>query len=178
MATGEVFVMILKFTGAALIILACGGVGFRMAAIHRQEEKALQQLLGILDYMECELQYRLTTLPELCRQAANEFNGIPGKVLFELISEMESQVAPDITCCMQAVLGRNKEVPPITRKILELLGTSIGRYDLDGQLKGLESVRYECRRNIELLSNNKDTRLRSYQTLGLCAGAALAILLI
>ena len=170
--------MTLKILGSILVIAGCGGVGFRIAANHRLEEKSLRQLVSILDYMECELQYRLTTLPDLGRQATNEFNGIPGKVLYELTAEMESQVAPDITCCMQAVLGRNKDVPPITRKILELLGMSIGRYDLNGQLKGLESVRYECRRNIELLSNNKDTRLRSYQTLGLCAGAALAILLI
>ncbi len=170
--------MTLKILGSILVIVGCGGVGFRIAANHRLEEKSLRQLVGILDYMECELQYRLTTLPELCRQATNEFNGIPGKILLDLTSEMESQVAPDITCCMQAVLGRNKDIPPITRKNLELLGMSIGRYDLNGQLKGLESVRFECRRNIELLSNNKDTRLRSYQTLGLCAGAALAILLI
>jgi len=49
---------------------------------------------------------------------------------------------------------------------------------MEGQLKGLESVRQECRRQVETLSYNRDARLRSYQTLGLCAGAALAILFV
>ena len=126
--------MTLKILGIILVIVGCGGVGFRMASNYRLEEKSLRQLIGILDYMECELQYRLTSLPELCQQASNEFKGIPGNILFELTAEMESQISPDITCCMHAILGRNKDIPPITRKILELLGMSIGRYDLNGQI--------------------------------------------
>ena len=59
-----------------------------------------------------------------------------------------------------------------------LLGKSIGRFDMDGQIKGLEAVRQDCRRRLDELSKDRDTRLRSYQTLGLCAGAALAILFI
>ena len=43
---------------------------------------------------------------------------------------------------------------------------------------GVETVRGECRRELEQMNVNKDVRLRSYQTLGFCAGAAVAILLI
>ena len=57
--------MILKWIGVALVVAGCGSVGFKISANHRKEEKALRQLIGILDYMECELQYRLTPLPEL-----------------------------------------------------------------------------------------------------------------
>lgn len=170
--------MVLKLLGVILIVAGCGGVGFRIAANHRQEEKALRQLIGILDFMECELQYRLTPLPELCRLASKEFAQVPGKVFYELSLEMEAQVSPDMECCMSAVLGKLNDIPTITKEALEHLGKSIGRFDLDGQLKGLESVRQDCRRNLETLGNNRDMRLRSYQTLGLCAGAALAILFI
>ncbi len=175
---GKDYVMILKIIGVILVVAGCGGVGFRIAANHRQEEKALRQLIGILDYMECELQYRLTPLPSLCRQAAKEFKQIPGKVFLEMAIEMEAQISPDMECCMSAALEKVKEIPSVTRDTLVLLGRSLGRFDLDGQLKGLEAVRQECRRNLELLGSNRDTRLRSYQTLGLCAGAALAILFI
>lgn len=178
MEEGKDTYMTYKILGMVLIIVGCGGAGFSMAANHRMEEKSLRQLVGILDYMECELQYRLTTLPELCRNASKEFCGVPGKILYELSNEIESQIAPDVACCMQAVLGRNKRISPITMEILEQLGMSIGRFDLEGQLKGLNAVRNECKRNIDALSNNKEVRLRNYQTLGLCAGAALAILLI
>ena len=170
--------MLIKLFGVILVIAGCGGVGFRLAANHLQEERALRQLIGILDFMECELQYRLTPLPALCRQVSQEFSRLPGAVFLELALEMESQISPDMTCCMTAALGKFKDIPPVTYAALELLGKSIGRYDMDGQLKGLEAVRQDCRRNLEQLGNNRQNRLRNYQTLGLCAGAALAILFI
>lgn len=170
--------MILKIVGAVLVIAGCGGIGFRIAANHRQEERNLRQLIGILDYMECELQYRLTPLPELCRQAAKEFPGVPGKVFLELALEMEAQISPDVETCMSVSLKKMQRLSAMTREQMLLLGKSIGRFDMDGQIKGLEAVRQDCRRRLDELSKDRDTRLRSYQTLGLCAGAALAILFI
>lgn len=165
-----------KLIGAALIIAGCGGVGFSMAAAHRREEKALRQLIRALDYMGCELQYRLTPLPELCRYAASESGGAVSQVLVQLASELEAQVAPDAGSCMNAVLSKTSGLPPRTRKNFQLLGVSLGQFDLQGQLTGLETARKQCRRELDELSKNRDVRLRSYQTLGLCAGSALAIL--
>ena len=59
-----------------------------------------------------------------------------------------------------------------------LLGRSLDRFDLAGQLKGIAATRSACRREVGALLENRDLRLRSYKTLGLCAGAALAVLLI
>lgn len=170
--------MILKLVGAVFVILGCGSIGFRIAANHRFEEKNLRQLIGILDYMECELQYRLTPLPELCRQASKEFSGLLGNIFGELSVEMDAQNSSDLEMCMSSALAKVGKLPPLTREELQLLSRMIGRFDVEGQLKGLEAVRQECRRQVESLSQNRDTRLRSYQTLGLCAGAALAILFV
>ena len=64
------------------------------------------------------------------------------------------------------------------RRPLRLLGQTLGRFDLPGQLKGIKAVQESCRRELARLERNRDARLRSYQTLGLCAGAALVILLV
>ena len=64
-----------KLFGALLVICGCGGMGFSIAAASKREEAALRQLIGALDFMECELQYHLTPLPELCRQAGRETKG-------------------------------------------------------------------------------------------------------
>lgn len=170
--------MILKLIGAVFVLAGCGGIGFRIAANHRFEEKNLRQLIGILDYMECELQYRLTPLPELCRQASKEFSGLLGSVFYELSVEMNAQNSSDLEQCMSVALARKEKLPPLTQEKLLLLGKTIGRFDIEGQTKGLETVRQECRRQAEALAYNRDARLRSYQTLGLCAGAALAILFV
>ena len=168
--------MNVKLIGAALIIAGCGGVGFSMAASHRREEKAFRQMIRALDYMGCELQYRLTPLPELCRCAASECGGPIGQVLVNLAVELEAQVAPDVGSCMNAALAKTSGLPQRAKKNLQILGQSLGQFDLQGQLVGLESARKQCRRELDELTKNRDVRLRSDQTLGLCAGSALAIL--
>ena len=170
--------MVMKLIGAGCVIAGCGCVGFRIAACHRQEEKYLRQLVSILDYMTCELQYRMTPLPELCRRAATEFPNVPGVIFMELANRMDARISPDIDVCMSSALEKYKQVPQHTRAELELLGKSVGRFDLTGQLQGLAAVRQDCVRILEELSADRDVRLRSYQTLGLCAGAALAILFV
>lgn len=170
--------MTLKLIGAILVICGCGGLGFSIAAASKREEAALRQLIGALDFMECELQYHLTPLPELCRQAGRESKGAIHQVLTALAHELECQISPDVQSCMHAALARCLEVPKRVRQAFEIMGTSLGRFDMEGQVKGLETVRGFCRRELEGLSQNRDGRLRSYQTLGLCAGAALAILFV
>ena len=170
--------MSLKLIGAILIIISCGGFGFKLAASHRREETTLRQLVSVLDFMECELQYRLTPLPELCRQAAAESSGLIWQIFLALAMELEDQISPDVERCMNAALSKVKDIPAHSLEALSLLVRSLGRFDMEGQLKGLDSVRQDCRRNLDALNKNKDVRLRNYQTLGLCAGAALAILFI
>lgn len=170
--------MTYKWIGAICIIVSCGGFGFAMGAMQLREEKTLRQLISALDYMECELQYRLTPLPDLCRQAGADSRGCIREVFGKLAYELESQVSPDVESCMRAALRETDNLPKYTLEAFVLLGQSLGRFDLPGQLKGLDGVRLACRRRLEELTVNKEPRLRSYQTLGLCAGAALAILFI
>lgn len=167
-----------KWIGALLVIAGCGGVGFAMAAGYKREEWSLRCLIGALDYMTCELQFRLTPLPALCRQAGKECRGPVGKVLTDLAAELENQIAPDADSCMYAALSRREDLPGQTREALRMLGASLGRFDLEGQLRGLEQIRGHCRSTLEALTQNRDQRIRSYQTLGVCAGAALAILFV
>lgn len=166
----------LKWFGAILIVVGCGGFGFSMAASHKREEGTLRQLIRVLNFMECELQYRLTPLPELCRQAGKDTKGSLKEVLLNLARELEWQASADVSGCMRAALKRSHELPRHTRDIFMQLGHTLGRFDLPGQLKGLEEVRAVCRCEMEEMGKNRDSRLRGYQTLGLCAGAALAIL--
>lgn len=168
--------MNMKLIGAVLIIAGCGGVGFSMAAAHRREESAQRELVRVLEHMCCELQYHLLPLPELCRRGAAESNGPVRRVLEALTEELESQIAPDAAACMTAALAKVQNLPEGLRKHMKDLGVSLGCFDLEGQLKGLEAARSACESAIAALSENREQRLRGYQTLGLCAGCALAIL--
>lgn len=167
-----------KMLGAAMILAACGGMGFSLAAAHRQKENMLHQLIAAARLMICELQYRQTALPHLMILCARETTGAIAQTFSAMAEELERQIAPDASCCMAAVLEMMPKLPSIVREKLKLLGSSLGRFDLQGQVSGLETVAQMCQRDLDGLTLNRDARLRSYMTLGLCAGAALVILFV
>ena len=167
-----------KWIGALLIITSCTACGFSVAAGKRKEEQLLYQLDQVLQLMENELQYRLTSLPELCYMAAEETKGSLHGVLVRLHRELCRQKLPDAGSCMAAAIRESRELPNRIRSILAQLGHGLGRFDLEGQLQGIHTVRRRTEESLESIRKNRDERLRSYQTLGICAGAALAIILI
>lgn len=167
-----------KWIGALLIVISCTACGFSVAAGKRKEERMLYQLERILQLMEAELQYRLTSLPELCQMAAEESRGSVHGVFIKLHKELCRQKLPDAGSCMAASIRDGADLPNRIRSILSQLGHSLGRFDLEGQLQGIRTVRRRTEDSIESIRKNRDERLRSYQTLGICAGAALAIILI
>lgn len=170
--------MIIKVLGGIIIIFTCGVFGFMMATAYKKEISLLQQLIYILDYMECELQYRQTPLPDLCRQAAAQAQDLLRKIFLSLTNELEDKISADVEQCVSNALAHNQELPKVIQSMFDLLGKNLGRFDLEGQLKGLESVKQECKRQLSIMTTNSDVKTRNLQTLGLCAGAAMAILFV
>lgn len=170
--------MLFKVIGAVFVIVGCGGFGFSVVAVHRKETVTLRNLLSALELMEWELRNRLTPLPELCRITSEASKGIVKELFLGLAEELEAQIAPDVNKCIHAVLHREKDVPILTGRVFGLLDRFLGRFDLEYQLEGLASVRLEGERILADHISNQDNRLRCYQTLGLCAGAAMAILFV
>lgn len=170
--------MVIRWIGAALVLASGGGFGFTAALQHRRQEAALEELVRAIEFLASELNCRLTPLPELCMDVADQTNGAVSRVFLRLSEELDKQLSPDADICMQAALRSVKGIPDVARENLSYLGKNLGRFDLAGQLAGFESVKQTCLRDLAGLQSNRDSRLRSYQALGFCAGAALVILLI
>ena len=169
--------MNLKWIGTVVILVGCGGFGFKLAASSRQLVKELRELQSILELMVCELRYQLTPLPELCLMAARTGHGSVAKLFRRLHAELAGQISPDAYCCMNAALSACCLSLP-TKQYLRDLGRSLGRFDLEGQLQEIRAITENISQALDKLTKDQDLRLRSYQTLGLCAGAALTILLL
>lgn len=170
--------MNLRILGAVLVVAGCGGFGFAVAAGYRREERAMQMLIRAIDYMICELRYRMTALPELCILSSQQCTGPVRTALAQVSALLSRQACPDAAGCMEAALASSVKLPEAAKRNLRLLGASLGRFDAQGQLQGLESVKELAQRDLAGLRSGLEGKLRSCRTLGLCAGAALAILLI
>lgn len=170
--------MSMKWIGAILVIVGCGGVGFSMAVNYKKEVRAISAIISVLDHMHSELTYRLSPLADVFYKVSNMTDGCIGKAFYELAAEMERQISPDAGCCMEVVLQRRRDIPELARQELKELGKSLGRFDLEGQVREIAAARERCARQLDKLSDQKEDRIRQYQTLGFCAGAAIVILLI
>lgn len=165
----------MKILGACCIFAGCGSFGFAMAAACRREETELRRLIAALEFMSCELSYRMTPLSALCRRAAQDSGGTVRFYLTELACALEQQAEPDVQSCVRGVLEKLPPAKLLNRQLREL-GTTLGRFDLPGQLRGLESAIRSAEEALRSVRDGGAERRRSYQTLGLCAGAAMAIL--
>ena len=169
--------MIIKLTGALLILIGCGGVGYLLSFLHKKTSQAMLHLIAALEHMEYLLQYRQSSLQDMFR-CLNINNG-PIKQFFHILAaELEHQVSPNVECCITVALEKAVNVPnPVKDSILKL-GHSLGQFDLEEQVKCLQSLRKECEIYLQQHLKDHDVRLRTYQTLVLCAGAVIVIILL
>lgn len=170
--------MMLRWIGIILIIGGCGGCGFSMAAEYRSLEQSMRQVQNALEILQCEIQFRLTPLPEICGILRNACGGPVGAFFETLRQQLLLPDAGQLYVCAGAAASQVRDLPAPCRKILLDLCTTLGRYDTEGQMRAIVAAKDECMRCLEEIRAGQAGRLKSYKTLGLCGGAALAILLL
>ena len=166
----------LKMAGILFVVLGASGAGVSMAAGVRRTTSVMRQLLAALEQMKNEIAYRKTALPELMRILSLESHGV--------VAEFFTNVANDLCSHRETTAGAiiRKHLPPApifpanVRQILLQLGNSLGKYDVDSQLQGIELAISRLRNLLDAWQAEQQSRVRSYCTLGVCAGAAIAII--
>ena len=169
--------MFLKWIGAILIVGSCGGFALMMKMSYQKEVNLVKQVIRLVDFMECQLRYKMPALSELLRQCGQETNGMLKTFFIQAADQLDQQVFPDVKGCLTELLEEYKTIPPVTKECLHGLSDVLGRFDLEGQMQGLQSVRQECKSKLQSITDQAQSHLRSYQMLGICGGAALVILL-
>ena len=168
----------MKWIGALLVFVSCAALGFIKAFCYRTEERYLSDWIRILDHIHCELEYRLSPLPQICQSASEMTFGCLKVLLQRLSSSLNAQVSADAGQCLRMAIAQADEIPISLQKQLMVLSESIGCYDLDGQLLQIAAARKECADALQQIRTQGKERIRNCQTLGICAGAGLAILLL
>ncbi len=168
----------IRWLGMFLIGGAAAFVGFSAALRVRQTTMQLRQLLDALEVMRCELRFTMTPLPRLCQVVVQTAHGTVKTLFTHLQGCLENSDSPEQA--MRNAIARTKRLTlpdEILFSLLEL-GQTLGKFDLDGQISMLEMSQKRIRLCLERYEKDQAQRCRSYQTLGLCAGAALILLMI
>lgn len=144
---------------------------------HRRKEAYLEELLLILEHFVWELETNLTPLSLCCQAAAGCGRGQMADLFRRLSRFLDEGRGADPAACMERLLTQ-QDLPVQLRQRLVQLADTMGRYDLSGQIAGIHAVQELCRRDLHTLEEERTKTVKSCRALGLCTGAAVAILLL
>lgn len=163
------------------LLLVAGGFSFGICALREKRSRiaALRQIEAALELLCSELELHEAPLPEAVSNAARHAEGM-GKALLHALEAQFPRLGEASFAQLWTAAVTRTCVPllPHERDELNLLGHSLGRYELSAQLRELHAccVFLEERRNAAEQAFPGERRL----LLGLsaAAGAFLAILLL
>ena len=96
----------IQWIGAICVVGACGACGFSMAASYTGLQRCLQQLQNGLELMQCQMEYQMTELPELCAILASACTGPVGKFFGTLGQELRRGDVSEAPTCVALTLAR------------------------------------------------------------------------
>ncbi len=170
----------LKLLGSLLLMVGAAGLGFGAAAQLQHRVTGLRALVGALEQMERELEFRLTPMPELMARLAREVQP-PARYLFSYCREhLDELGARRFGQLWRNALEENADLALTAqeRQIMDGLGDVLGRYDGEGQREALRSAVSQLGECLRRAEGDRDRLGRVYATLGVGAGAMLVILLL
>lgn len=170
--------MIYRLCGAFLLIAGCGGIGLLM--VHRRQKDLilLRQMDRFIENITCDLQYHMTALPQLLRNAESELSGELRQLIQCYVQELESQIAPNAACCMEVAFSRCSQLPPNIKAVLQEIGNSFGKFDLQGQVRCLEAAQLYCKKELAHREDRLPDYTRCCRAYSLGAGVILALIFI
>ena len=153
----------LRLIGAALVTLSASLVGFGFARGVRRQCAQLEGLLWALDFMQSACRQRDVAL---FFEAAGRALSVPPGCTVPVSFKRGFQASPGLSPGQEAV------------QTLYGLSTALGRFDLESQLAAIERAKGSITSVLLQVQAQKRARCRSYETIGICAGLALAVILL
>lgn len=170
----------MKLVGMVFIMVSAGSVGIRIAVSLRKRCALLRQLLTAVQILQNEISFCGTPLPQAFALAAVSAEGVVERLCSAVAKEMDQRrwITP------QAAMERAWKAEPdlaqelVLHEVLLTLAAGLGKYDRDSQIQTLERTKSRLEELLRTAEQERSIRSRTYETLGICAGLAMAILLI
>lgn len=168
-----------KWFGAALVTAACGTAGLGFAAATRTALRQLAAWITALECLDSEARCRMTPLPEVFAQLAQNGERAVAAFFAVCAETMRRDRTLGVPLVFRQALEQTRglELTGQTRQTLLNLAVSLGRFDLEGQSRAIALAVDRLRQEQRTLQAGAAARCRSYETIGVCAGLALAVIL-
>lgn len=167
--------MVIKMTGAVMIIAGGGLFGAVRAGRLKKRHKALILVDTALSSMANEINYSDDCIDDVMRNAA-KISGI--KEIFDSCATLSNKM-PISKRWNEAVKMDSKKLNlnKSDCEIISMLGGELGMTDREGQFKNIEHIRLLLSRQIDDAHEQYLKEAKLFRSLGITAGIFLAILL-
>lgn len=167
-----------RVIGALLIIIGCSTVGRVKNIADKRTIRLVEEFIRALQMMICELEFHRIPLPDLCLFVSERTDGAISVYFSVLEEELSDQTMPDVRCCSDVAIKKCCDIPTQMKALFNLMAESLGMFGVAGQVEQLRYVKHAAENLLESIHKRYEQHGRSVQTLWVCAGVTLAVILI
>ena len=167
----------MKLIGALMIVLAGAWSGASPVLRLRRRQRVLESLVAAMVLLRAELCSSLTPLPALFEKLAERTEGAVSDFFRRMARDMQSEPLASPLQLMRRHLPVLGQEPRENAVMLEL-GNALGCYDLESQLRMVDAAQTRLEQAAAYCNKRILGEGRSWGTLGICTGLALAIVLV
>lgn len=168
--------MPLKLVGCLLLLLCTSGCGFLASwRLHRRVAQ-LEWYQRLLQALRCQLDYSLGEVDQLLLQLSQR-EELSSQGLLPAYLRQPAAV-PFPQRWRGAVEQQQWELTNQETQLVLSLGETLGAYDLQSQQQALDALEARVQRQLQLAGEERDSRSRLYNTLGILLGLMLCLVLL
>lgn len=173
--------MQLKIVILLLIVIICSFLGFQLSETVKLRVKHLSQMLNAVVYLQNEIFYSLTPLPEALVRVSNRKEKPISTFLQDISNLLYSSEVNNINSAFSKAIDKNKDELMLETDdygVLLELSNSLGSTDLNGQKKIFEIAIRNLEENLNQATEKAKKNVKMYRVLGVSMGLVIAIFLI
>lgn len=167
----------IRWFGFILVVSGASAAGIFMSHSVQRKAEICTELISALEFMRGEIEFRLTPLGEICNHLGLVCKKPLGQVFSFVADALKSAPGRPSGVQMRRALQR-QPLPEEAKVVLTELFDSCGKQDVLSQLRAIDLAERRMQLTLDVLQKEKNERCRTYRMIGICAGLAVAVILI
>lgn len=169
----------LRIIGAALVVVSCTGIGFRIARDFRRRPQQLRMLSQAIRLLESEIEYTVTPLPQALMRVGSRTDAPVSELFLDAAKRLK---AGDVTVesAFSSAIDSVRLDLALKQADLEVLrdfGQTLGTSDRITQVQQIQVLLTQLDRLLAEARDSQKKNERMWQYLGVIAGLMIVILL-
>ncbi|MGL4737719.1 MAG: hypothetical protein ACRCW2_09735 [Cellulosilyticaceae bacterium] len=171
----------MKLFGLLMVFAGCTFMGFLRDYHKKQHMKELENMIFAFELLKSEIDYGLTPLDEACKNVARSSLPQVGSLFGYFAEAIEKREAVDLGLVWRQGIMANRQALHLEDKVYPLIepfGVAAGYLDKEMQKKNIDRVLESLRHLYEGERVHYEKSSKFNTTMGMLAGASVAILLL